>query len=463
MALNSDIDGAIAATRFGLGARPGEIETARRDARGFLKDQIRPAGADQPEGQFATVGASLKGYADFQAAKKTKRLEMSAEPPVGPAMAETPARVNRGQYVDTGAEIMSRARLGATTDAAFRERWAIFWSNHFAVAANKANMAALVGPFEREAIRPHVFGKFEDLLVASTRHPGMLFYLDQAKSAGPNSKGGTRRNTGLNENLAREILELHTVGVNAGYSQEDVIEFARALTGWSFYPANEAAPSDVDIFVFRERLHEPGARKVFGRRYADGGEQQARAVLRDLATDPHTARHLATKIARHFVADTPPPALVSKLEKAWMQSDGRLDVVAAALIDAPEAWDPAPVKFKTPYEFMVSGYRAIGGAPRRPGELQVLTTLGQKPFTPPSPKGWDEDGGAWSGPDAIIKRMAWSQVFAAQQAQRLEPAEVAQQALGARLTPACAKTIARAESRQEALAVLLMSPEFQRR
>lgn len=461
MALNSDIDAAIAATRFGLGARPGEIAAASGDPRGFLKSQITSKGADQPPGEFPSVGESLAGYAEFQADKKAQRMEMAAQTPA--AAQGKPQRVRRNRYVDPAEEFMARTQLGATTDAAFRERWTLFWSNHFAVAANKATMAALVGHFEREAIRPHVFGHFEDLLVASTRHPGMLFYLDQAKSVGPNSMGGSRRKSGLNENLAREILELHTLGVEAGYSQDDVTEFARALTGWGFYNPNEQAPSDRDIFVFRARLHEPGARKVFGRRYAAGGEQQARAVLKDLATDPHTAKHLATKIARHFVADDPPPALVSRLEATWNRTGGQLDKVAEALIDAPEAWEPTARKFKTPYEFMVSGYRATGAAPRRPGELQVLTTLGQKPFTPPSPKGWAEEGGAWSAPDAIIKRMAWSQAFAAQQGQRLEPVKVAQDALGARLTPTCATIIARAESRPEALAVLLMSPEFQRR
>jgi len=463
MALNSDLEAAIAATRFGLGARPGEIAAATSDPRGFLKAQIRPKGADQPPGEFPSVAESLAGYAEFQADKKAQRMEMAAQAPAGPAAAAKPPRVNRNRYVDPREEFMARAQLGATTDAGFRERWALFWSNHFAVAANKQVMAALVGHFEREAIRPHVFGRFEDLLVASTRHPGMLFYLDQARSVGPNSPGGARRKTGLNENLAREILELHTLGVDAGYSQEDVTEFARALTGWSFYTAAERAPAGDDVFVFRARQHEPGARTVFRRRYAAGGENQARAVLRDLSTDPHTAKHLATKIARHFVADEPPPALVSRLEATWNRTGGQLDKVAETLIDAPEAWDPTPRKFKTPYEFMVSGYRAIGAQPRRQGELQVLTTLGQKPFTPPSPKGWAEEGGAWSAPDAIIKRMAWSQAFAQQTAQRLQPVRVAQDALGARLSPNSATIIARAESRPEALAVLLMSPEFQRR
>jgi uncharacterized protein (DUF1800 family) len=464
LAVKNDIDAAIAATRFGLGARPGEIATATGDPRGFLKGQITSRGADQPPGDFPSIGESLAGYAEFQADKKAQRVAMAAAPAdAAAAAAAKPQRVSRNRYVDPREEFMARAQLGATTDAAFRERWALFWSNHFAVAANKSTMAALVGHFEREAIRPHVFGRFEDLLVASTRHPGMLFYLDQSKSVGPNSRGGARRKSGLNENLAREVLELHTLGVGAGYSQQDVTEFARALTGWSFYGANEQAPSDTDLFVFHERQHEPGARTVFHRRYAAGGEGQARAVLRDLATDPNTAKHLATKIARHFVADDPPPALVSRLETTWNKTGGELDKVAETLVDAPEAWDPTARKFKTPYEFMVSGYRAIGGAPRRAGELQVLTTLGQKPFTPPSPKGWDEEAGAWSAPDAIIKRMAWSQAFAQQSAPRLQPVQVAQEALGARLTPACATIIARAESRPEALAVLLMSPEFQRR
>jgi uncharacterized protein (DUF1800 family) len=212
-------------------------------------------------------------------------------------------------------------------------------------------------------------------------------------------------------------------------------------------------------------VHEPGPRVILGKTYPEGGEEQARAVLADLARHPATAHHIATKLARHFVADDPPPALVARLEHSFNASGGRLDALAVTLIDSPEAWTPAQDKLKTPYEFVVSGYRAASASPSDLKSVApVLTALGQKPFSPPSPKGWAEEGGDWAAPDAIVKRMSWAEAFA-QTAAPVEgdPTMIAQNALGARLTPAVATAIARAESRPEAFSILLMSPEFQRR
>src|SRR6202034_3743447 len=182
---------------------------------------------------------------------------------------------------DAGADFLARAKLAATTDADFRERWALFWCNHFTVSATKLQTATLVGPFEDEAIRPHVFGRFEDMLVASSSHPGMLLYLDQAQSVGPDtiaamflSRGG--KQAGLNENLAREIMELHTVGVDAGYTQADVTEFARAMTGWSLGGLKES-DAVAGKFLFRPIAHESGVRTIMGKQYPQQGVQQALA------------------------------------------------------------------------------------------------------------------------------------------------------------------------------------------
>jgi uncharacterized protein (DUF1800 family) len=336
------------------------------------------------------------------------------------------------------------------------------------VAATKLATAPLVGPFEQEAIRPRVFGRFEDLLSASSSHPAMLLYLDQSRSIGPHSPAALHaadrdRKAGLNENLAREILELHTVGVEAGYSQTDVTEFACALTGWSIGRfENPKEPGG--RFMFRPFAHEPGARTILGRRYGEDGQSQARAVLRDLAASPHTAHHLAVKIARHFVADDPPAVLTTRLERTYLETGGDLAAVARTLVKSPEAWAPEAVKFKTPYEFMVSAWRASNTVPDDIGKVAPeLNAMGQKAFSAPSPKGWPEEAQAWCAPDAVIKRMAWSEALAAQAAGQRDPGEVALAALGARLTPPVAKAISRAESRPEGLAILLMSPEFQRR
>jgi uncharacterized protein (DUF1800 family) len=467
---DKDLMAAIAVTRFGLGARPGEIEAARSDPQGFLKAQIRKEGADQPAGQLPNSQQRLAEFRAFQQVKQAeKRQAPAAANDQRPAMAMM-TQAQRRDAVGVGEEFEARLRLALGTPAAFRERWTLFWADHFTVSAVKQQSANQAGPFEREAIRPHVFGRFEDMLIASSTHPGMMIYLDQVQSVGPNSlmatrvrrnPGPKRRQPGLNENLAREIMELHSVGLRAAYTQADVTEFARAMTGLSVGGPNDGSAANTP--VFREPAHEPGARTIMGKRYPDTGKLQAVGVMRDLAAHPATARHVAIKLARHFVADDPPKAVVTRLEQAFTDSGGRLDVLANVLIDSPEAWAPQQAKFKNPHDFVVSSWRAVGTSPRNPQQIvQGLNTLGQRPFSAPSPKGWPDDAVTWAAPDAIVKRLAWSQNFAAANA-AAEPMKIAQAALGARLTPTVQAAIVSAESRPEALAILLMSPEFQRR
>lgn len=458
-----DLDAAIAVTRFGLGARPGEIDVAKADPQGFLIAQIRRDGADAPQDGGETSAQRFEQMRDYQQQQKAARQKKDGETPDDAALqAAKAAQIALRDKVN--ADFLARARLATNTPAGFRERWALFWANHFTVSATKQITSVLIGPFEREAIRPHVFDSFETLLVASSTHPAMLTYLDQAQSIGPNSQVGVRRRgarAGLNENLAREIMELHTVGVDAGYTQGDVTEFARALTGFSVGRDNEDRQGQ---FVFRDAAHEPGARTIMGLRYAQADIQQGMAVLKTLAADKRTARHVCGKIARHFVSDTPPPALTARLEKRWMDTGGDLAQVAKALVESPEAWDATPAKFKTPYEYTLSTWRLIGAEPSAIERLvPILTGLGQKPFSAPSPKGWAEDAQTWASPDGLVKRMQWAQGFAAVVADRTDPNALAVSALGARLTPPVAKAVSRAETRKEAFALLVMSPEFQRR
>lgn len=460
---SKDMMAAIAVTRFGLGARPGEIDAAKADPQGFLIAQIRRDGADAPQDGGETSVQRFEQMSDYQQQQKAARQKKDGETPDDAALqAAKAAQIALRDKVN--ADFLARARLATNTPAGFRERWALFWANHFTVSATKQITSVLIGPFEREAIRPHVFDSFENLLVASSTHPAMLTYLDQAQSIGPNSQVGVRRRgarAGLNENLAREIMELHTVGVDAGYTQGDVTEFARALTGFSVGRDNEDLQGQ---FVFRDAAHEPGARTIMGRRYAQGDIQQGMAVLKTLAADRRTARHVCGKLALHFVSDTPSPALTARLEKRWMDTGGDLAQVAKALVESPEAWDPTPAKFKTPYEYTLSTWRLIGAEPSAIERLApILTGLGQKPFSPPSPKGWAEDAQTWASPDGLVKRMQWAQGFAAVVADRTDPNALAVSALGARLTPPVAKAVSRAETRKEAFALLVMSPEFQRR
>ncbi len=462
---SKDLMAAIAATRFGLGARPGEIDAAKADPQGFLIAQIRREGADIPANDGETSAERLTLLRDAQIKLRAARKAQGSD---SFALAEQSREVRQRTRQRFNADFLARVQLAARTPDAFRERWALFWANHFTVSATKQTTTAVVGPFEREAIRPYVFSSFENLLVASSTHPAMLTYLDQAQSIGPQSRAAQfaarRRNkadAGLNENLAREILELHTVGIDAGYTQGDVTEFARALTGFSIGREEDGRAGQ---FVFREQAHEPGARTILGRRYAEAGVGQGLAVLRDLAADPRTARHVCGKIARHFVADVPPPSLVQRLEQRWMATGGDLAAVAKILVESPEAWDPTPAKIKTPYEYALSTWRLIGAEPSAFERIApILTSLGQKPFAPPSPKGWPEDAQTWAAPDALIKRMQWAQGFAAAVADQTDPNALAASALGARLTPLAAKAVARAETRREAFALLIMSPEFQRR
>lgn len=291
----------------------------------------------------------------------------------------------------------------------------------------------------------------------------MLFYLDQARSIGPDSPAGRRRSAGLNENLAREMMELHTVGVDGGYTQGDVTELARALTGWSTPNARDRDDGVTGAFLFRANVHEPGARTVMGRTYRQAGLAQGQAILRDLARHPATARRLSHRIAAHFVADDPPPALTARLEQTWTRTGGDLAQVAHALAAAPETWTPQPAKVKTPYEFVMSAHRALGVAPQRLQPLrQALIAMGQPPFSPPSPQGWPDTAGDWAGPDALVKRLDWSRAMA-DSARTADPVQIAVDALGDRMSERTRQTIARAESRPEALALLFMSPEFQRR
>jgi uncharacterized protein (DUF1800 family) len=317
------------------------------------------------------------------------------------------------------------------------------------------------GAYEREAIRPHVVGHFADLLQAVESHPAMLFYLDQAASMGPNSVAGINRTRGLNENLAREILELHTLGVRSVYTQDDVIGFAKVLTGWTFLPAGDN-PEHGGEFTFNRRLHEPGPQKVVDKVYEDTGVEQGRAVLRDLAAHPATATHAATKLVRHFIADEPSPALVERLAKVFRDTAGDLKEVTKALVASPEAWALPRTKLKRPSEWVVAMVRASGiaqvDAPRFTAGQGLL---GEPLWRPPSPKGYADDEATWI--DGMGRRLDVANNYAERVASRVEPRFVMETVLGSTVSAETMQAVGRAESRQQALALLFMSAEFQRR
>ncbi len=496
---------ASALNRFGLGARPGERAALREPREWLLAQVASPPATDE---RFASLPSSATYLAREAAYLRERRMrrqgagsDAAATSPgraqdavgAGPAMqSDAPATAGRrraaqgdGFRATFGADQLreygARYGMATTTAHGFVERLVRFWSNHFAISVDKRPAALYAAPMEREAIRPHVLGRFEDLLLAAEMHPGMLRYLDNTQSVGEGSmfavrgarrqaqRGGDAppRRRGLNENLAREILELHTLGVDGGYAQGDVTELARAITGWGTPLARAYrgdAPAHGEAFVFRAAAHEPGARSVLGRRYAEGGLEQGRAILADLARHPSTATHLATKLARHFVADAPPPALVERMAAAYLADDGDLRALYRAMIGSDLAWGEDARKFKTPDDFVVSALRAAGidagAAPLQ--TVNLLRQLGQPPFTPRSPAGFADTAADWTGPDALWKRVQVAQTLAQRvPRERLDPVRVAGEVFGNGLDGETSTALKRAESERDGLALLFASPAFQ--
>jgi len=499
-------DKSIALNRFGLGARPGDDPGA--DPRGWLDQQLAryvaapPPLAGQP-GSAALVAQFVdyrERIAQLRKAATPARLAATALPamPARPAGAmapmvaqppvvqigDDPAEVLRKQFGQQSRElyngaVTARALAALQSPAPFAERLVHFWANHFAVSGDKMEVTNLAGAFEFEAIRPQVMGSFRDMLFAVERHPAMLLFLDQAVSVGPNSplavragnRPNVRRGLGLNENLAREIMELHTLGVRAGYSQDDVTEFARALTGWTVagfgrgpvakLTAATGRPGD---FVFADPMHEPGTRAILGKQWDAVGEAQAAAVLDHLATHPATAKHIATKLARHFAGDDPPPKLVARLEEKFVKTGGDLPSLYRTLIASPECWAPGTVKFKSPWEWSVSAMRAVGTQQLQPNAMPgLMYQLGQPVWKPGSPAGWDDIAGAWAGPDAVLRRVEAAERMAQRTRDLIDPRARAAEMFPDALSPATVQAIARAESNSQGVALMLVAPEFLRR
>jgi len=461
----SDLQAAsIALNRFGLGVRPDEAVPP--DPKDWLLAQLdRYVVVPSAWANEAASAPTLAYYADY--------LRGLRQATAGSELAVRQKLASQTQELYRSA-VNARVTSALTAPAPFVERLVHFWANHFAVSTDKTPLGALAGAFELEAIRPHVLGRFEDMLLAVERHPAMLLYLDQARSTGPGSALARRvavvnpeRQRGLNENLAREILELHTLGVRSGYEQSDVIELARALTGWSIGGLPGVPPGGSQgSFVFQSMMHEPGTRKVLARQYEQRGEAQAQAILHDLAIAPATAQHIAGKLARHFVADTPSPSLVARLADAFLRSGGDLPSVYRALVTAPEAWSAqqAP-KFKAPWDWTVSLLRGLGR--REPAANQqfapLLVQLGQPVWRPGSPAGYDDTMESWAAPDSLMRRVEFAQRVAARAGDAVDARTLGPQLIPSGLSEATERAIARAESAPTALALLLVSPEFLRR
>jgi uncharacterized protein (DUF1800 family) len=510
----------VALNRFGFGARggaSGDFVNAASDPRGFVKAELdRPNGAllEVPgllstpalgEAVFAyqsevkqareaaaksAAPASEAALAQPTADAKVQRRNLSlnsiamdiatkdsatkdsaakdpamaaseAMQPNAPKPPAQPLNIIQKTY---RAEALARLQRAVIADCGFVERLVAFWSNHFCISASKGELARMwAGSFEREAIRPYVFGRFSDMLKAVEQHPAMLFFLDNQQSLGPDSRAGQNRKRGLNENLAREIMELHTLGVGGGYSQDDVTSLARIITGWT-YAGRQGKLGTPGSFVFNANAHQPGAQRVMGKIYESNGVAQGEAVLADIARHPSTAKFIATKFVRHFVADDPPPALVARLQKVFGETDGDLRALALALLDSDEAWHAPLTKVRSPYEFLIATGRLLARIPEDPGNyLGSLNLLGQPLWSPAGPNGFPDTNAAWAAPEGMKLRLDISAQLASRVAGSIDPRDLLELVAADAASEETRRTVERAESRQQALALLLMSPEFQRR
>jgi uncharacterized protein (DUF1800 family) len=484
MSGSAKAEAVLALNRFGMGPRPGSVAAIEADPRGALLAEL-----DRPPAELMSASllpsstkafrmvadANAKRQARLVVATKEKKkaeeeakqqmaMAPSMSEPASQGGAEAPEKLAAEAVPDPGLPIYleeAKFRIDAALDAeiGLTERLVWFWSNHFCVSADK--IQSMSGAYEREAIRPRVLGRFADLLLAVDSHPAMLFYLDNSVSMGPNSIAGINRSRGLDENFARETLELHTLGVRSGYTQDDVIAFANVLTGWTLVQP-DGSPDRGGEFAFNPRLHEPGEQKIMGKVYTDEGVEQGRAVLKDLASHPATATHVATKLARAFVADAPPPALVGRLAKVFLDTDGNLREVAKAMVSDDESWAQPFAKLKSASEWRVGMFRACGFARIEPaGFTDGQALLGERLWRPPSPRGYPDDEASWI--DTIGRRLDMANKFAERMADTVDPKTVMDNVLGSAVSTEVRQAVDRADSRQQALALLFMSVELQRR
>jgi len=403
-----------ALNRFGLGARPGERDRIR-DPRGWLRAQLDGGApvlhAPEPASPGA-IGDAVRGLRMPEQASADQR------------------RLARRQLVALGAaEVRAGLTARVTSERPFVERLVAFWSNHLCVSTGaKILVAPLAGSYERDVIRPHVLGRFEDMVLASARHPAMLVYLDNFQSIGPGSRAAARvgqraagARRGLNENYARELMELHTLGVNGVYTQQDVQELARILTGWTIEgvgrPGARAGQRNIPAgspigFVFHELQHEPGSKTVLGRSYQEAGVAEGEGAIRALCRHPSTATFVATKLVAHFVSDDPPAAAVERVARAFASSGGDLKVVARALVDEPEAWREDARKFRTPQDWFVAVLRALGVSEVSASAAPVLRQLRHPLWSPPSPKGFGDALQEWGDADSLLNRAELARTIA---------------------------------------------------
>jgi len=482
----------LAAIRFGYGLRPGEEPSADAEA---LLAQIEEGVSRKPgfprEGAAGRLENATRVISVLVAEAKARQ----GGNPNDSIRKETQQEIQRTYRLDA----MARVGNAVHSPLGFHERLASFWVDHFSTSVLKSRPMRMIVPlYEAQAIRPNIGGSFSKLLSAAILHPAMLIYLDQNQSVGPDSPAGRRNRRGLNENLGRELLELHTLGAGSGYTQDDVRAAALVLTGLT-------VDNRTLEVVYQPRLAEGGPITLLDRTYQDdeGDGQDHVLMLEDLAADPKTARHISGKLVRHFIADTPPDDMVEPMVDAWMKSRGNLTDVYRAMLSHPRAWSEPGRKIKQPFEFVVSGFRALGlpeksfanlvrdmddeeegpvgkamemagavatreNARRRAARANALTLgalqrMGQPVWQPPSPAGFADEAGVWLSASQLSERIAWSRMIARTFGQKMEPSEFLEAALGEAARPETRQIVAQAPSKVHGITMVLASPEFNRR
>jgi uncharacterized protein (DUF1800 family) len=495
--------------RLGYGPRPNDLALVADNPGAWLQAQLQPHTVLMPQALVARLAElpylrrhpmhvvqEFRSIQQSQQAQQARlanasQAQVSSEGVAGRPPTSTPnvggvADANQainlplGQFVSSMARPAIEARLARALESPrqLEEVMVDFWFNHFNVFQGKNILRVMMGHYEEYAIRPFAMGRFRDLLGATARHPAMLYYLDNASSVAPGSGGGPNgANRGLNENYARELMELHTLGVDGGYSQNDVTELARILTGWSILPANRVANvaetalpgelSQMPGFWFNERVHDRGEKNWLGHRVAAQGQSEGEFAMDVLARHPATARHLCFKLAQYFVSDQPSAALVGALSRVFETSHGSVVAVLSALFSHEAFWAPENVasKFKSPYHYVLSAVRATG---RTPENLQglggALLAQGMPLYGCPTPDGYKNTQAAWLNPDAMTKRINFANQLSAARGTRGLTVEQVLQTLGPLVNEPTKAMVTDAQSDPPlALAMALAGPAMMHR
>ncbi len=451
-----------AASHFGLGGSRHDLKEIGDAPLGWVLAQLDDERSVEISGLPAAKNQLARFFEDRADSRQAQR--MAGEDDRALASERRRRRENRQRMQwDVGDNLSDRFAQAVATETPVKERLALFWSNHFTVSRQgRPQITSACCAFENETIRISLDDHFSDLLLRVASHPVMLVYLDNAQSVGPGSRMGRRRGRGLNENLAREILELHTLGVDGGYTQMDVLALAKIITGWTVGNGNlRQVDAEPGAYTFVPYLHEPGTHKLLGKSYSDKGREQGVEALRDLARHPSTARHIATKLVRHFVTDVPDEADIDAVARVYMDTDGHLPSVHRAVLSLDSAWSPGNRKLKTPYELLVSAFRGLEIPGHRGAEqtMGTLRTMDHLPFTASSPAGWPDTARYWHAPTALQHRIEWGVEVGRRMGNSIDAMSAARVLVDA--TPELIASLASSESPTQALSLLLASPDFQ--